>query len=146
MLKEDSGAYAILLHLTKSQKIQISKLGDFEFPEGFYVYSGSAKKNLGKRIGRHLRKDNKKLKWHIDFFIKNSYVKQIGYWAFIEKEECPVNRFFKTRGGSVVVKNFGSSDCRENCESHLLYLGTVNRLQESAIKKAGGINGRMYIL
>lgn len=36
------------------------------FPKGYYVYTGSAKKNLAARLARHRRK-RKKFHWHIDY-------------------------------------------------------------------------------
>jgi Uri superfamily endonuclease len=122
-LKNDSGAYAIVLSLSRNREIQISRLGRFVFKKGFYVYSGSARKNLLKRVERHLRKDDKKLKWHIDYFINDKYVKVRDCFLYINGDECKVNRSFQDEGGKIVVKKFGASDCKNKCISHFLYLG-----------------------
>ena len=39
-----------------------------------------------------------------------------------EKMECSINSYLKKiRGVKVPVNGFGTSDCRKNCRSHLLY-------------------------
>jgi sugar fermentation stimulation protein A len=146
MKENDSGSYAILFHLKKPQKIQISKLGFVSFPEGYYVYSGNARKNLKKRIERHLRKTDKKLKWHIDFFINNRYVTNVDYWIFRNIDECAINSFFKENGGEIIIDKMGASDCKNHCNSHFLFLGIKYRISDSLIKKIGGFNERVYFL
>ena len=79
------GTYILILRLPKKYKIQIGKLGIFQFETGFYTYVGSALNGLEARIQRHMRnKPYKKLFWHIDYlrdraeiskiFIKNSNI------------------------------------------------------------------------
>ena len=55
----NSGIYSLIIKLTKSSSITIGKLGRFKFPKGYYIYTGSAEKNLSQRIDRHKRKNNK---------------------------------------------------------------------------------------
>ena len=113
------GSYCVVAFLPEDSDIEIGKLGTFSFPRGFYVYTGSAMSSLEGRIGRHLRKD-KKLKWHIDYFLDRAV--SIAFLPIIssEREECDINSRFLEEGESV-VKGFGSSDC--GCASHLTYLG-----------------------
>lgn len=105
--------------LPEDSDIEIGKLGTFSFSKGFYVYTGSALSSLEGRIGRHLRKD-KRLKWHIDYFLEEAI--SLGFMPIVspEREECEINSRFLEEGESV-AKGFGSSDC--NCISHLVYLG-----------------------
>ena len=105
--------------LPEDSDIEIARLGSFSFPRGFYVYTGSALSSLEGRIGRHLSRE-KKMKWHIDYFLENA--EPLGFIpiASLEKEECEINSKFLEKG-RVVAKGFGSSDC--NCLSHLVYLG-----------------------
>ena len=109
-------SYQIHINLKKNIEITIGKLGTFVFPRGLYVYTGSAKKNIDKRIKRHFS-HNKNLFWHIDYFLANKDTEIIK----IEKKnifECDLNKMTK---GRIIVNCFGSSDCRKNCKSHLIY-------------------------
>ena len=46
-------SYQLHILLKESTKIQIGKLGSFNFSKGKYIYTGSAKKNIEARINRH---------------------------------------------------------------------------------------------
>ena len=123
----DTGVYSLLIELKKTQKIRIGNLGKFEFPKGFYIYTGSAMNSLEKRIDRHLRKNKKKF-WHIDYLLSNKNAQVISILKIKTKEriECKLNKeIFKNLKGKILIKKFGSSDC--NCKSHLIYLG--NKIQ-----------------
>ena len=107
-------SYQLFIKLNQDLKIQIGKLGLFNFPKGAYIYTGSAKKNIDARITRHLSKD-KKLHWHIDFLLKNDQSKIVNVIKS-ERNECDLNADVK---GKIIAEGFGSSDCRKNCRSHL---------------------------
>ena len=112
--------YQIFINLKKDIKIQIGKLGLFDLPKGNYIYTGSAKKNIEQRIKRHLANStNKKLHWHIDYFLadKNTQITEI---KKSEIAECKLNQQIK---GQVIINGFGSSDCKKQCGSHLKYFG-----------------------
>ncbi|MFA5367192.1 MAG: GIY-YIG nuclease family protein [Dehalococcoidia bacterium] len=115
----DKGTYILAIKLNKPAEITVGKLGRFNFPAGRYLYFGSAMNGLHARIARHLRSD-KKLHWHIDYFLQRAKIVDIWYVKSEERLECELCReamgFPDT---SVPVKGFGSSDCK--CESHLLY-------------------------
>ena len=111
-------SYQLFITLSKTIQIQIGRLGLFWFPKGTYVYTGSAKRNMDTRIKRHLTKD-KKLRWHIDYLLtkeQTTIVKVIK----TERGECDSNADVK---GKTIVKGFGSSDCQEDCKSHLKFIG-----------------------
>jgi Uri superfamily endonuclease len=110
-------SYQLFIQLSQSVRINIGKLGLFNFPKGKYVYTGSAKKNMDARIARHFSKE-KKLYWHIDYLLLNHQVK-ITHVVKSNLSECDLNARVK---GEVVVKGFGSSDCKNKCKSHLKYL------------------------
>ena len=59
------GTYMLVLRLPKRRRLAVGRLGDFEFPAGYYLYAGSAQGGLRGRVLRHLRAD-KKRHWHID--------------------------------------------------------------------------------
>ena len=51
-----SGTYALLLRLDAAVQLAVGRLGDFTFPEGDYVYVGSARGpgGLRARVRRHI--------------------------------------------------------------------------------------------
>ena len=123
------GIYTLIISSSKEVCLQIGKLGTQRFPRGYYTYTGSAlgtgASSLSHRISRHLRKEKQKL-WHIDFFLadESTAITTIIATKVDKKMECEMNRYIKREGGArVPVVGFGASDCKENCESHLLYFG-----------------------
>lgn len=110
--------YQLLIALAASAQITVGRLGRFDFPAGYYCYTGSARRNLEARVARHLAVD-KALRWHIDYLLAAPGAQVVGIRRLSEAE-CDVNG----RGGGVVlVCGFGASDCRAGCGSHLKYLG-----------------------
>ncbi len=107
-------SYQLFIHIKEDITLKIGKLGYFEFPAGYYVYTGSARRNIEARIRRHLSK-NKKLHWHIDYLLQHPAVKILSTQTS-ELAECVLNQQIE---GSVVVEGFGASDCRQWCGSHL---------------------------
>jgi len=102
--------YILLIEIEEELLLTIGKLGTFQFKPGFYLYVGSARKNLQARINRHLRHD-KKLHWHIDYLLTEGEVTEV--ILIEENEECRIANAL--RGISEVsfpVPGFGSSDCR----------------------------------
>lgn len=94
------------------------------FPKGDYIYTGSAMKNLDKRIALHRRKDTN-LRWHIDYLLAHADVElpEIVVYPSEIKEECDYNQLLLNEKAEVPVLGFGSSDCK-NCPSHLLRIMT----------------------
>jgi len=111
-------SYQLFITLSKALEIQIGRLGLFAFLKGKYVYSGSAKKNMEKRIARHLKK-KKNLHWHIDYLLANDRAKVVKV-VKSKLAECDLNAVAR---GKTIVGGFGSSDCKEGCKSHLKFLG-----------------------
>ena len=110
-------SYQLFINVTKEINLKVGKLGKFIFPVGSYVYTGSAKKNIDKRIERHLSK-KKNLHWHIDYLLNNDAV-QIISTRKSQIAECSLNK--KTKG-TIIIDGFGSSDCYLSCKSHLKYI------------------------
>ncbi|MBN1350009.1 GIY-YIG nuclease family protein [candidate division KSB1 bacterium] len=110
------------LHITLKQPVtlQIGKLGLFEFPAGQYIYTGSAKTNIQARVQRHLR-CGKKMHWHIDYLLA-APLAEITAAELFEELECALNQ---RTPGQIIVRGFGSTDCRNGCGSHLKFLGTI---------------------
>ncbi|MCZ6873261.1 MAG: GIY-YIG nuclease family protein [bacterium] len=112
-----AGTYTLLLWLANNQPIKIGRLGCFEFPKGYYTYTGSAKRGLMSRLHRHIHGAVKQ-HWHIDYL--RPFVQVLDWQAYAEgmQPECNLNERLM-RWGEVVAHRFGSSDCR--CLSHLLH-------------------------
>ena len=110
------GSYILLIKLKANKIIKIGKLGKLFFKKGFYVYIGSAMKNLEKRLNRHLS-NNKKYHWHIDYLLDESEILESYFKKNTIKEECKLANIFKEKLEK--IPGFGCSDCK--CTSHLFY-------------------------
>ena len=111
-------SYRLEISLAAPVRVKVGKLGEFDFPAGRYLYTGSAKRNLEARIARHLHHD-KRLHWHIDYLLMPPGVAVTGVERFAQTE-CAVNCL---ADGRVLVAGFGASDCRAGCVSHLKFVG-----------------------
>ena len=120
------GSYILLIFLPDESRIQIGSLGLLTFPEGYYLYIGSAmgsnnSTSLENRVKRHVSKSqSKKLFWHIDYFLTSDCTILIKIFLIpsLIRLECVLAGDI-LRVSDDYVKNFGSSDCF--CPSHLLY-------------------------
>lgn len=119
--------YQLDIVLTADRMIAVGRLGEFLFPAGRYVYTGSARRNLDARVRRHLSRD-KKQRWHVDYLLMAELAEVVGVRLF-EDGECAVNQATE---GVVVAPGFGASDCRSGCGSHLKYRGRSECLAVSA--------------
>jgi len=111
----DRGSYIVILNLRKTHRINIKTLGKVLLKKGYYLYVGSAKNNLTKRIQRHKRK-RKKLYWHIDYLREKA-----GFYLALPVRtssslECEIATSLKGISHRI-IPGFGASDC--NCETHL---------------------------
>jgi len=113
----DYVTYQLLIELAQPVRVVIGRFGEFDFPAGRYVYTGSARRNFEARLARHLRTE-KILRWHIDYLLAapGTRVVEVRRSA---SAECALNR--RTRG-RVLVPGFGASDCRAGCGAHLKFL------------------------
>lgn len=110
------GAYILILHLPAPKSLPIGSLGQVYFPAGYYLYVGSAEKNLAQRISRHRRR-RKKFFWHIDYFLEHAqFYKSLPIRTSLSIE-CDLARAL-SKISSWEIPRFGSSDC--SCQSHLL--------------------------
>ncbi len=104
----------MLIEVADPVRVCVGRLGEFVFPEGRYIYTGSALRNFEARIVRHLA-PIKKMHWHVDYLLAASGVRVREVRRFSEAE-CLVNQ---RTSGEVIVPGFGASDCRAGCGSHL---------------------------
>lgn len=113
-----ASSYQLHIRLLETLDLPIGRLGEFHFPAGSYIYTGSAKRNMEARLARHQRRD-KPLRWHIDYLTSHSQV-LIEHIERSTREECEWNQ---ATVGWIVAARFGASDCRRACGSHLKYMG-----------------------
>jgi sugar fermentation stimulation protein A len=113
----NSGIYIAILHLPKTAKITVGKLGTFNFTKGFYFYVGSAQRSLSTRLERHAKK-KKSLRWHIDYLsVKAEMLGAIAIPGSREFE-CQLAKKLSNMFEPTVL-SFGASDCK--CTGHLFY-------------------------
>ena len=116
------GCYSLIIDLNRKRTIHVGKLGEALFPRGTY-YTGSAMNGLGARLRRHCTRI-KKIHWHIDYLVglPEARIQKIIIYPAARGRECRENRRIAAHhGASVILKNFGASDCKSACASHLLF-------------------------
>jgi len=119
------GSYILLIKLKNDKTISIGKLGKIQFGKGHYLYVGSALNGLEQRINRHLGFD-KKMHWHIDYFLQHAKIVKVFYNENKAREECNIAKTLYQRLNPVI--DFGCSDCK--CKSHLFY-GSLEEIKSS---------------
>jgi len=130
------GNYTLIIHLKAPSRICTPKQGWIKLRKGYYAYTGSAlgtgAVSLRRRVARHFRKRKKK-HWHIDYLLANktARITAVAAASSNDNKECEVTDFIgKIEGAAIPVMGFGASDCKRNCESHLIYLGQNNSLEK----------------
>ena len=116
---KDSGSYIVILRLRKNSTISIGGLGDIRFRKGYYLYVGSARKNLSSRLERHRRR-RKRLFWHVDFLRAVAEFHVAVPFRTQDILECAIARAV-SEIAEWEIPAFGSSDCL--CSSHLYGMG-----------------------
>jgi sugar fermentation stimulation protein A len=111
----DSGSYILILRMKRDRKLSIGGLGKVRFKKGYYLYIGSAKKNLSQRIERH-RRLIKKYHWHIDHLRAVADFHAALPIRASEDLECEI-ALAANKIADWDVSGFGSSDC--TCQTHL---------------------------
>lgn len=114
---QDSGAYILLMEMKTTQKISIGVKKETVFKPGYYLYIGSALKNLKSRIARHKRK-TKNLHWHIDYLLEKAKLITAYPIRTSSDLECEITRKFQNHGIDSLI-GFGCTDC--TCISHLFW-------------------------
>jgi len=122
------GSYLLLVELKENNILRIGKLNKILFNKGFYVYVGSALNGLEQRVQRHLR-ENKRIRWHIDYLLRHAKIINIFYKENKIREECNIAKTLDKK--LLSVPGFGCSDC--TCKSHLFY-GSQNDIMNTVGK------------
>jgi sugar fermentation stimulation protein A len=112
---KDRGSYLLLLKLPRETAVEVGSLGKVRLRGGHYIYVGSAKKSLSKRIERH-RRLRKALFWHIDYLRAVADFHAALPIRTEDDLECEISEAL-SGVSEWHVPGFGSSDC--SCPSHL---------------------------
>lgn len=112
------GIYAIGLWLPDSQQTSIGALGEAVFPQGHYIYVGSAwgPGGLAARLRRHLCGGAVRC-WHIDYL--RAVARPFAMWQLPQlTDECGLAQLLQAvPGAHIPMRRFGATDCR--CTAHL---------------------------
>jgi len=129
IIKKSEATYILLIKVSKDLKIRVGRLGEVLFKEGDYIYIGSARGCLEKRLQRHLRKE-KKIFWHIDYLLENQKVKILQIWTIDKKVECQTaEAFYQDPITEIIKKGFASSDCK--CLTHLFFITDKKKIEKT---------------
>ncbi|MDX1613740.1 MAG: GIY-YIG nuclease family protein [Candidatus Promineifilaceae bacterium] len=122
-LPSHPGTYALLLHLAQTTSILIGRLGVFTFPQGAYVYVGSAlgAGGLAGRLRRQLKPaSSRATHWHVDYLRLHTELQSIWYRCQDRRaEHVWAQALHHLPLATIVAPRFGASDCR--CPSHLYH-------------------------
>ena len=123
----DRGDYIVVLQLKRDRRIEVGGLGKVRFRKGYYLYVGSAMKDLGKRLDRHRRR-TKRMHWHIDHLRQNAeFIAGIPIRSSAGRDCALASALEAITDRS--VPDFGSSDC--SCPSHLFAMDADPLLSRS---------------
>jgi len=114
---QDRGSYLLAIRLDRCMDLEIGRLGKLTFSKGYYLYVGSAMRNLGARIARHQRK-GKQFHWHIDYLAAHASELIPLPIRSSQRDECEIAKALSSIMQSGPA-GFGSSDCR--CQTHLFF-------------------------
>ena len=113
----DSGSYIVMIHIPQDLTTRLGSLGEVHFPAGYYLYVGTAKRALTKRMERHIRKHTA-VHWHIDYLKGHAD----RCTAIPIRSSMPLEHELAEAVGRIAdgcIPSFGSSDC--DCVSHLFH-------------------------
>lgn len=125
------GNYTLIVVFKAPGRLMVPSLGCFWLRKGYYVYTGSAfgegSVSLRRRVARHLMRKKTK-HWHIDYLVasRKARITAVIAGSSSANIECKIAKCIQAIDGATIpMKGFGSSDCRQNCTSHLVYFGDV---------------------
>ncbi len=114
----DGGAYMLLLRAEEAERVTIGE-GSLELEEGYYIYVGSARRGLAKRLLRHMRRTKRAFR-HIDYIRAVTRPVRTIPIRTTATIECELSERLQTLFSP--LHGIGSSDCR--CPAHLFYTPT----------------------
>ncbi|GAK60528.1 sugar fermentation stimulation protein [Candidatus Vecturithrix granuli] len=126
----NKGAYLVVLENSQDVMLTIGKLGQIHFPQGWYVYVGSAMNSLDARLKRHQRTRKKRF-WHIDYLASTMMkVRKVYPIRSADRIEARLAHAIGAISDEA-ISHFGASDAHEN--SHLFYFNTLPFRQRAFI-------------
>jgi Uri superfamily endonuclease len=147
--KIKNGTYVLIFELRSSFRLSVGRLGLFNFPAGWYAYTGSAlgPGGLPARIRHHLGIATRP-HWHMDYLRPRGYMREVWYGRGPYYDEHRWAACLRSMPRTVaVVPGFGSSDCR--CETHLVYFSArpgINPFKRRQKSTAGAVRPPIYSL
>ena len=112
----DRGSYLLILKLNRKRNLEYGRKENRRtFPAGYYVYVGSAMKNLTRRLERHRRLRKNKF-WHIDYLREETEFVAALPIRSSEYLECLLAEQLRSIA-DWDIPGFGASDC--TCPGHL---------------------------
>ena len=131
-LPNKPGIYTLIIKLRKTKDIHIGGLGVHRFLDGIYTYTGSAlgKKsmNLHNRLYYHVNQKTQK-RWHIDYFLETDETKLKAAVFTITNLSCECvisKKLINLEKAQIILRRFGSSDCKSGCQSHLSFFNKID--------------------
>ncbi len=133
----NAGCYQLFLRLPDARIVKVGALGHREFQSGIYIYSGSGRKKfVPENWTSSIRNEKKFLAywlshlWHWFFIFTYSalFFWTTGVFFFITS--CANILTLKS-----LLPGLGSTDCKNGCDSHLLYLKSGEHLDLSDWQK-----------
>lgn len=112
----------------------MGRFGHIHLQKGLYLYVGSARRGLDKRIKRHLV-HQKKTHWHIDYILNTARPQKIDAWIHDEAQECKTAREIMHKSDiNIIRKGIGSSDCK--CPTHFFcFRGQISEIYDYLIER-----------
>lgn len=118
-----AGTYVLWFSLDQALEISVGLIGLVALAPGALAYVGSAMGpgGLRARLKRHVGAPSRR-HWHIDYLTTACRPSAFYCAPGIRRLECVWVQALQAAGAKVPVTGFGSSDCRRQCQSHLLRL------------------------
>ena len=115
------GTYVLLLELDRPRRIWVGRLGEIDFPAGWYRYVGSAfgPGGVKARCGHH-RRLSVRPRWHVDYLRAAAQLREIWFTHDPRHREHEwAGLLAAGRHGAWQTEGFGASDC--DCPTHLFF-------------------------
>jgi len=116
------GVYVLIIQVENDLLVKVGHSRVVSISKGFYIYVGSALKNLRLRLRRYICSSFRKKFWHIDYILSEDSVKLRGivYSLCALKVEPSVALTLLGLGFKVVSEGLGSSEYNWKGYSHFL--------------------------
>ena len=134
LAKKNAGLYFLLVRLKRPIDLTIRKK-EYRLPAGYYIYTGSAQRNLCQRLRRHCSRD-KKMHWHIDYLLEYATVSAIRIMTEAPRDdEQRYAGYWAELADGIPIPKFGASDSPAG--SHLAWFKTRQTIITSSLWQAG---------